>query len=196
MSSVNEILEIVLADPIDIGKLETALNAADPQTRLDASRRFNLKIQKRLYAVTEGRVVTADQLVPIDAKGQQVIHDGTNTLPAFRAFQKRFAKPEDPANREVVGYNHNWYQFAAAPGYFVGSHVDELNQFVIDYTELPTEKAPEWPKIISNKFGLGIFIWTGMKDRMRSVSEHVTIGRAYKGGKPMNAYFTLVRQDP
>jgi hypothetical protein len=33
-----------------------------------------------------------------------------------------------------------------------------------------------------------------MVDRLRRVSEHVTIGRAYKS-KPMSAWFTLVRED-
>jgi hypothetical protein len=39
-------------------------------------------------------------------------------------------------------------------------------------------------------------VYAGMKDYMRRVSEHVSIGRAYKHEKPMNAWFVLVREEP
>ena len=193
--TLEEILKIVTASEINPKELAEALDALDHDERVAATRRFNTRIQKNLYGATEGQDVTVDHLVPHDATNQEVIHHGTNTLPAFRQFQKRFARPTDPENRDVVGYNHNWYQFATSPGYFVGSFDPDVEEFIIDYTQLPTEKDPNWPKIISNKFGLGIFVWTGMKDRVRKVSDHVTIGRAFRGDKPMNAYFVLVRED-
>ena len=51
------------------------------------------------------------------------------------------------------------------------------------------------PDIVPNEARLGRFVYAGMKDYMRRVSEHVSIGRAYKGGKPMNAWFVLCRED-
>ena len=188
------ILDLVKSDPIDVDALEKAFDDASHDERVAATRQFSGKLQKRLFEAVEGRAVTARQLMPVDTTLTEVIHEGTNTLPAFRAFQKRFAKPTETQNRETVGYNHNWYAFAAAAGYFIG--YQEGDEFVIDYTQLPTEKDAAWPKIGSNKFGLGIFIWTGMKDRLRRVSDHVTIGRAFRNDKPMNAYFVLVRCDP
>ena len=42
---------------------------------------------------------------------------------------------------------------------------------------------------------LGRFVYAGMIDIMRGVSTHVTIGRALKGGKFMDAWFVLCRED-
>ena len=46
-----------------------------------------------------------------------------------------------------------------------------------------------------NSEGLQRFIYMGTRDFMRRVSEHVSIGAAYKGEKPLDHYFTLCRED-
>ena len=85
------------------------------------------------------------------------------------------------------------------PGYFVAHGVEGEKEapsdYVIDYTRIPPKKPESWPEILPNEARLGRFVYAGMKDYMRRVSEHVSIGRAYKRG-PMNAWFVLCREDP
>ncbi|QDG50833.1 hypothetical protein FIV42_08840 [Persicimonas caeni] len=200
MSRVStQILDLVTADQIDCDALESAFDEATHEQRVQAIREFTPKIQKRLFEAAEGRRVDIEHIVPSE-KGslEEVIHEGQNTLPAFRKFQKRFCRPsrdQRQSNREVLwGYNHQTMSPFTGPGYFVAYEDEESGEVWIDYRELPTERPDEWPKIISNKARLGRFVYHGMVDRLRRVSQHCTIGRAYKG-KPMDAWFVLVRAD-
>jgi hypothetical protein len=43
---------------------------------------------------------------------------------------------------------------------------------------------------------LGGVVYGGMIDIVRYVSKHVSIGRAKRGGKLADMYFTLCRRDP
>ena len=49
--------------------------------------------------------------------------------------------------------------------------------------------------IMPNSVRLSRFIYNGTVDVMRRVSGHVTIGRAVRDNKPMDAWFVLVRRD-
>jgi len=195
MSRADEILALVDADPIDFAALEALLDESSHQERVEATRRFSRKMQRRLFDQAEGRPVTLDQLVPTEETYKPVHHWGKNTIfpVAVDHFQKRFAKV--PGRPDILyGYNENWYRFATSPGYYVAYEDDETGEVVVDYTRLPEGRPDEWPKILPNWFGLGPLIFVGMKDRLRRVSDHVTIGRAYKR-KPMSAWFVLVRED-
>ena len=60
------------------------------------------------------------------------------------------------------------------------------------------EKPPEpadWPKVRSNAGGLSYFVFRDLNDTLRRVSEHVTIGEAWRNGKNLHQYFILVRRD-
>ena len=188
--TTNDTLKLVRNMPVDIDGLEAAFDAATHDERLEVVSRFSVEFQARLFDAAHGRLVSVEQLVPNGAVSEEVIHDGINTLPAFRQFQKRFARTK---SGDIIGYNHNWYMFATSPGYYVGDFDGE--DYVVDYTRLPTEKVSSWPEIIPNESLLGRFIWVGMVDKIRRVSEHVTIGAAYKDGKALGQYFTLIRRD-
>lgn len=196
MSSVDEINAFLRADSIDLDGLEAALDAADHQTRLAATREWSGKLQSKLFEATEGRAVTAAQVLPTDELEREVIHHGTNTLPAFRQFQKRFCWVETGQGRQIIGYNHNsgLVMTTVGPGYYVAYEDPDGPEFVVDYHQLPTTSPDFWPPIIKNTSRLGILVYAGMRDRLRRVSDHVTIGRAYKK-KPMNSWFSLVRED-
>lgn len=194
-----DLLRLAWAQPLDIDALAAALDAASPADRLAVVRELTPTVQERLFNAAEGRLVTLDDIVPPGTGSlTEVIHEGKNTLPAFTLFQKRFCLPSTaaaPADRKVLwGYNHQTLGAATGPGYFVAYDDEIAGEVVIDYRELPPEHPAEWPKIISNKARLGLLVYHGMVDRLRRVSEHVTIGRAYKK-KPMPAWFALVRQD-
>lgn len=191
MSQIEKIVRLAKTDPIDFDALEAALDEATHRERVEATRKFTKKIQKRLFEQAKGRVPELKQFVPFPDAYRPVHHWGQNTLvPGVDHFQKRFARI--PGRDDVlIGYNENWHRFASSPGYYVAYMED--GELVVDYTRLPEGRPDEWPTILPNWFGLGPLIYMGMKDRMRRVSDHVTIGRAEKK-KPMNQWFVLVRE--
>lgn len=197
---LDAILSALSQDPIDLDAVAALFDGATPDHRVAAIKKFTPKIQRRLFEAAKGRRVTTFDIVPDGAEAlQEIIHEGQNTLPAFRSFQKRFCLPTQehrPDNRRLLwGYNHQTLSGITGPGYFVAYDDEDAGEVVIDYRELPPEHPQEWPPILDNSARLGRFVYAGMVDRLRRVSEHVTIGRAYKA-KPMNAYFALVRIDP
>ncbi len=199
MSSVDEIHALVTADTIDFDALEAAFDAVDHDVRMQAVRRWGAKLQRKLFDQAEGRVVSTGQVLPTDQLEQEVVHDGFNSLPAFRAFQKVFCWVEGDDGRYISGYNNTpglggLQMWATTPGYYVAYKDPDAPEFVVDYHQMPKHKAPGWPPIEKNSAKIGIFVYANMVDRLRRVSDHVTIGRAYKK-KPMNAWFVLVRDD-
>lgn len=192
--AVTKIMTLMNAPAIDINALEIAFDEATHDERVTATRLFTGKLQKKLFNAAEGRPVTVDQMVPVKEPLREVIHVGTNTLPAFRHFEKRFCRPSDLEPNTLMGYNHNWYWQVTTPGYYVAYQDKSSGELWVDYRKLPNEKPDAWPPIMSNSSRLGLVIFAGMVDRLRRVSEHVTIGRAYKKSA-MNAWFVLVRDD-
>jgi hypothetical protein len=197
--ALGQILELVRTESLDMKALSTAFDAASHDVRIQAIRHFTPKIQRRLFDAAEGQRVTLTQIIPTTIPAMRPVrHHGQNTLPAFRQFEKRFCRPEsgqDANGREVLwGYNHQAFSLFTGPGYYVAYDDPATGEVCVDYRELPPGKPEEWPAILSNKARLGILVYYNMVDRLRRVSEHVTIGRAYKG-KPMSAWFTLVRED-
>ena len=74
-----------------------------------------------------------------------------------------------------------------------GEHEGEL---VVDYTKLPKSKDPRWPPIQENGGLIGGIVYGRMIDYVRGISSHVSIGKAYKAGKPRGFFFAMVRRDP
>jgi hypothetical protein len=133
-------------------------------------------------------------LVPAEVPAlTAVIHEGKNSLPMFTRFQKRFCRPAgDTAGKELWGYNEQDLRPLTGPGYFVVH--EEGGGLIVDYRLLPTAPPPGWPKILPNSARLSRFIYNGTVDVLRRVDERVTIGRAYRRDKPMDAWFALERQ--
>ncbi|RAL22896.1 hypothetical protein DL240_08360 [Lujinxingia litoralis] len=199
MTPVNELLAMVRTSPIDTDALARGLDAANHDTRLAFVRSLTPLLQRRLFDACSRPVTTRDIVPEGVAPLAEVICEGRNTLPVFRNFQKRFCLPSaehTPDNRRVLwGYNHQTFSGITGPGYFVAYDDDRHGELVIDYRELPPERPGSWPAILDNRARLGRFVYAGMVDRLRGVSTHVTIGRAFKAN-PMNAWFALVRVDP
>ncbi len=197
MNLVDEITRIAEQDRIDFDALEEALEKASHPERVEATRKWWGKTQQRIYEQAQGRVVTLEQLVPPSVAPMEPVHHwGKNTLaPGIDHFQKRFVRPED-RDDVLWGYNENWYRWAASPGFYVAYEDDDNDEVVIDYTRYPERVPPQWPEIGPNWRGVGFFAYHGMVDRLRTISDHVTIGRAYIRGKyKSGAFFTLVRED-
>jgi hypothetical protein len=174
----------------------------DPKSRLATVLTITPKEQRALWEIFEDQAPDADHFVPSGTEPlKEVIHHGKNTLPTHNFFQKRFCRGDDESG-ELWGYNHQSLSWLTGPGYYVAHVVesekdkDAPSSYVIDYTRIPPKKPESWPEIIGNEKKLGRLVYHGMKDYMRKVSDHVSIGRAYKGGKPMDAWFVLVRDEP
>jgi hypothetical protein len=179
---------------LDIKALGQYLDGLDHGRRLEQTRKLGGKQQRVLWDAAKGyQAVTLDDFVPRDRKPMtEVIHHGKNTLPAFSFFQKRFTRP-DGKNDQLWGYNEGSTRGLVGPGYFT-VHDAGPGEVVIDYCMLPPGKVDSWPEIIPNSARLGRFVYYNMQDFMRGVSKHVTIGRATKKGKDMDAWFVLCRE--
>jgi hypothetical protein len=187
-------------DPHCVERITTALDRMDPESRLVTVLSIEAKEQATLWELMKGRELGPEHFVPASVDPlKPVIHYGRNTLPAFKFFQKRFCRIE-AGREEIGGFNAQPFSWFSGPGYFVagrsGGEADAPAEFVIDYTKLPAKVPDGWPAIVPNDKGLNRLVYGGdMKDYMRSVSEHVAIGRPYKHGKPLNSYFVLCRQE-
>jgi hypothetical protein len=188
---------VLLEPTIDIKRLAEVLDGLGHEGRVHLIRGWTKKRQAELFEAAKGHLpIDLDFLVPASIGPLvEVIHEGKNTLPVFTHFQKRFVKL-DREDFTIGGYNHQTLSAVTGPGYFVsakgeGEHEGEL---AIDYTKVPKSKPASWPEIQPNERGLGSLVYGGMIDYVRAISTHVSIGRAYKG-KPMDAWFALVRKD-
>lgn len=196
--ATTEILKLLRAPRLDMPALEAELDAASHQDRMSFLRELTPKLQEKLFDAAQGQRITLEHFVP---KGvgplREVIHEGQNTLPSFRHFQKRFCAPSashTPELPKLWGYNHQTFSPVTGPGYFSCYEDPGSGQVWIDYRQIPPERPQDWPKIIANHKKLGVVVYHGMVDRMWRVSSHVSVGRAYKRN-PMPAWFTLVRRD-
>ena len=189
----------VLVDPVpDLPRLAEVLDGLGHRARVATIRTWEKDLQAKLYDAADGfKPLTLQDFVPSDKDSlKEVIHHGKNSLPAFTHFQKRFCKPSDAEKKdELWGYNQQNLIWAIGPGYFAVHKAEKDGEIDIDYTKIPPEKPGEWPEVVSNHVKLGRFVYEGMVDVMRGISTHVSIGRAKKGGKNMDAWFVLCRED-
>jgi hypothetical protein len=200
-ASVVDELGSMIADtavrPAAIAALLDGL-AADLRPRV--VRRLGPAAQRALYARVEGFLpLHLIDLVPARAADlEEVRHLGRNTLPAFRIFEKRFCRPPGQTPEEpesLAGYNFQTMSRVTGPGYFVARDDGDRGEVLVDYAELPTVRPTAWPEIRSNERGLARFVYGFMVDRLRRVSEHVTIGCAARNGRELGSYFVLSRAD-
>jgi hypothetical protein len=176
------------------------LDGLEPSLRPRVVRRLGPSAQRALYAKSEGfaELELVDLVPPDRADLEEVRHLGRNTLPLFRIFEKRFCRlpgsaPQSPGS--LAGYNFQTMSPVTGPGYFLAVEDSERREVLVDYRKLPSQKPVGWPEIRSNEKGLGRFVYGFMIDRLRRVSEHVTIGSAARNGRELGSYFVLCRSD-
>jgi hypothetical protein len=189
----------LLEPTINLERLTEILDGLGHDGRVHTIRTWSKHHKAALFDAAKGyKKLDLDFLVPSSVGPLvEVIHEGHNTLPMFSRFQKRFVKLEGEAF-PIGGYNHQSMQAFTGPGYFgvtqgEGEHEGEL---VIDYSKIPKHKPESWPAIKSNESGIAAIVNGGMIDYLRGISNHVSIGVAYKDGKHRNQWFALVRLDP
>jgi hypothetical protein len=189
-----------------IDEIGAWLDHASPEARIEAAFALDRAGQRALFRrAGTGAPFTLDHFVPADVpNASPVHHKGKNTLPLsgkHKLFEKRFARPNDGSER-LFGYNQAPSRKLIGPGYFVALYTQsrapwiERGPIVVDYFQVPDGDVPaQWPKVIPNSRGLQWFVYNRTRDFMRRVSQHVSIGAAYKDEKPLDHYFVLVRQD-
>jgi hypothetical protein len=189
---------VFLEPAIDLGRLAKVLDEIGHEGRVHTIRTWGKKRQSEIFEAAKGfRPIDLDFLVPSSVGPMvEVIHEGFNTLPLFGRFEKRFVKLEGE-ELPVAGYNHQSMAALTGPGYFgatkgEGEHEGEL---VFDYRKVPKTKPAAWPDIRANEGGIAGIVNGGMVDYLRGLSNHVSIGVAYKDGKHRNQWFALVRKD-
>lgn len=193
---MNRLCELLSNANVDMQAVESYLSEIDAARRKREVLSLGRGHQRRLFDAAEGyRPIELTHLVPADTPDlREVQHDGLNTLPAFRNFAKVFTRPEESAG-ELWGYNRNpaLLETTVGPGYFVAHDHHVPGELLVNYLMLPPRGLPGWPPVIPNSARLSRFVYHGMQDVLRGVSEHVSIGRAQKGGRFLPAWFVLVR---
>ncbi|MFO0626272.1 MAG: hypothetical protein U0325_11715 [Polyangiales bacterium] len=197
---------LLRAPEVSLAEVAAHLDRLTPEDRREQLAALKRGDQRRLWGLAEGAPpITRDFFVPSGVGPRKAVHhDGKNTLPipGFTRFQKVFARPDDNSPR-LFGYNRGRSEGIVGPGYFVT--VDTAGNdawvargpVVVDYFQVPDGPVPEaWPRVRPNSQGLQYFVYHRTRDFMRRVSQHVSIGAAYKVERPLDHYFTLCRQDP
>jgi hypothetical protein len=187
--------DVLRSGQVEISKVAAHLDALDEPTRIGAVRSLSGKAQANLFEAAKGqRSIKLADMVPAEVPVlAEVPHYGLNSLPMFRTFAKVFCRPSAEA-KELCGYNRagGFVETVVGPGYYVAYEVED-GEFLVDYTRLPDTKPEHWPAMLSNQARLSRFVYGGMKDVLRGVSKHVTIGRAIRNGKVVDNWFVLCR---
>ncbi len=192
MPSLTELLAAGSA----IDGIASHLDSLDHEARVREVRSLSRSAVPDLFERAAGRPVGLDHFVPPEVPtGTPVRHHGINSLPLFRKFEKRFVRPA--GSGRLWGYNHQAMGFVTGPGYFVVEEAAPGQELAIDYYQVPDGPPPAgWPPVRRNETFPTSLVYGYMKDFMRRVSRHVSVGRAHKKGVPQKAWFVLVRQDP
>ncbi len=199
MSAFSQLVDVVFPkNELSITQLAEHLDCMNHQERLSWMKEQNLVDQMRLWDLAAGCGATLDHLVPKEFPlGMEVVHEGKNTLPVISAFEKRFVRDIDKPSI-IHGSNEGVTRFAIGPGYFVAEYDETRAEVGINYYRVPpasTALPSGWPVIKTNEEGLQKYVFSSMVDYLRKLSNHVSIGRAYKANKQTPNYFILVRRE-
>lgn len=187
-------LPVLLGRRAPLGDLRAFLDDAGPDGRSTALAALTRGEQAALYA--SAGPCTLDDFVPSGVSAP-IPHAGHNTLPlpaAGRAFTKWMVR--GPSG--IGGYNASPLRLLVGPGYFTLRETvgDEQRQgaVVVDYYTLPPGPFPaDWPWRYPNWLGPQAFVYGWCHDYLRKVSDHVTIGEAWKWGRCVQSWFVLHR---
>ncbi|MET0391064.1 MAG: hypothetical protein ABW321_34145 [Polyangiales bacterium] len=185
----------LINDSAPAERIASFLDGLRQPARIDAVRGLSVREQRRLWARAEGfAALSIPDVVPSSLPVLvPVRHYGRNSLPAFTLFEKRFYREAD--GERYAGANFQAVSPLTGPGYFALREDPARREVLVDYTQLPATKPAGWPEIVPNERGLSRFVFGAMVDTLRRVSTHVTIGRAARKGKAVDAWFVLCRDD-
>ncbi len=201
MSRLTDIQELSRAPRVDRGAVGKLFEEAGPGERIEILESIDGRAQAKLWKAAAGGPVTIEEMVPRELGPLvPVVFHGKNSLPAFSRFQKCFCRPSpDGPSDELWGYNYQptrWLAALTGPGYFVAyDSSSPFGSVAVDYRRIPSERPADWPELHDNRYRLSRFIFNGMIDYLRRISEHLLIGRATRAKKELDNYFLLCRED-
>ena len=99
-----------------------------------------------------------------------------------------------PPHNSHRNRNSGLIETTVGPGYYV-AYDRGADEVLVDYLRQPPRHPEGWPEILPNSARLSRFVYNGTQDVLRRVSKHVSIGRAMRNQKWMDAWFILIRQD-
>ncbi|MDP8256090.1 MAG: hypothetical protein P9M14_10090 [Candidatus Alcyoniella australis] len=191
--------ELIAKTGATIEQIREHLDALSASERTAQVVALGRKQQELLWelAETDPQKLTMDYLVPEGTDPLKPIpFEGKNSLPVFTRFRKVFYRLADG---RVAGYNDQKMGRITGPGYYIAHPSPEgaPGPLVVDYTMIPNEHPAGWPEIKHNESGLSRFVYGGMHDFLRYVSDRVIIGRAYRAqdGSAMSNWFMLVKPE-
>lgn len=186
-------------DSPDMAAIASHLDGLEPTERITEIRTLGRAHQARLFEAAKGhKPISLNDIVSGERGAmQEVVHHGKNSLPAFNHFAKVFVRPTPSTGSELWGYNRagRFIEAVVGPGYFIAYPFEVDGEVLVDYLHVPSDRPEHWPEILPNSARLSRVVYNGTQDILRGVSEHVTVGRATKAGKPMSAWFVLCRDD-
>ncbi|MFN7950465.1 MAG: hypothetical protein U0610_01980 [bacterium] len=191
-------LKELLANPgVRLAEVTKHLDGLSRSERILECMTLDRRAQERLWQIAEhSQPLDLDYLLPSSAEPLDPYpFEGKNSLPVFTRFQKVFYKTQEGT---IGGYNNSSVGPVVGPGYYV-THLWDARpgELAVDYLQVPKSKPAAWPPIKPNDVGVSQFVYGGMVDFLRWVSDDVVIGRAYKKGQdPMPNWFVLCRTRP
>ena len=197
--SVDQMIERS-ASIVEIGAL---LDSLDHEARWEQLKGLGRSQQRILYNLAEHAApIDLAHFVPAGLDDMTPVkHRGRNTLPlpGLSYFSKVFTRRPGGA---IIGYNADSpVGPLVGPGYYTAvmskDSWKDRGEVVVDYYITPEAgPVPEgWPWLRPNWLGIQLFVYFQTRDFMRKVSEHVSIGAAYKwDAMKMDHYFILCRE--
>ena len=204
-------LKSMIEDPaVGIEEIGSWLDGLDHEARKAEAFTLDRSAQRQLFEqAAASPPITLAHFVPDGVPDRtEVILHGRTTLPlpaSQKLFQKRFARPgadDETRGSGMYGYNEAPTRGLIGPGYFVAVETagqpewESRGAVVVDYFQVPEGPVVEgWPTVVPNSRGIQFFVYNKTRDFMRQVSQHVSIGAAYKKEKALGQFFILVRED-
>ncbi len=179
--------------------LAAHLDALTAPQRLAETLALDSRRQAKLFEVVQGaRSFTLDDLSPSSGTPLSgVTHEGRNSMLAFTRFAKIFAVPDDAtlADSQRWGFNKTsgLVTTTVGPGYFVAEQ--QGSEVLVDYTRLPSQPLKGAPALLPNASRLSFFVYNRTRDLVRGVSQHVSVGRAWRGARRLDNWFVLCRTE-
>jgi hypothetical protein len=197
--------DLIASPETGIQDIARHLDALDGATRWKEVAVLDRDLQRSLYEkAAHAAPLNLHYFVGDAGPLVEVIHDGKNTLPLpgpHRQFQKRFCRPAGADGVRLFGYNEGPTRRFVGPGFFVTIPTsgrpawEARGAIVVDYYQVPDDQvASGWPKVVPNDWRLQRFVYNQTRDFMRRVSQHVSIGAAFKRERPLDHYFVLCRR--
>ncbi len=151
------------------------------------------KEQQQLYALAkDAEVIALEQLVPQGQLNQAEVFEGRNSLPLYSRFQKRFFRQSDG---RIFGNNTSPTEWLIGPGYFevLPSTDQSRGALLIDYSYYPKQGLADWRPVVDNRKGASRFVYGGLQDYCRKVTDDLYICWVFRDGKDQGKTFVLAR---